>query len=119
MNIRSDPYPDHDSERHTLVCPSSCRTIVTAGLQPAAALVGEYGSVQPQVGDVPGIRVELAALDAQHDIGQRRVGSALQADLLAFAHHEAVEEGDLGAPALLHVLAHGRTLLGGDALAVG
>src|ERR1700726_2013260 len=35
-----------------------------------------------------------------------------------FAPHETVEEFDLRAPAFLHVLAHGGTLLGGGALAV-
>src|SRR6202795_3831711 len=55
---------------------------------------------------------------ALDDVRQRGIGAAREADLLALAHHEAVEEFDLRAPAFLHVLAHGGTLLGRGALAV-
>src|ERR1700730_12377466 len=55
---------------------------------------------------------------ALDDIRQRGIGAAREADLPALAHHEAIEEFDLRAPALLHVLAHGGTLLGRGALAV-
>src|SRR5579859_244414 len=75
-------------------------------------------SVQPKLGDVTGIRLELAFLHARDEVGQHRVGAAGEADLLAFAHHKPVHELDLGPPALLHVLAHGRALLTCDALAV-
>src|SRR5262249_49495341 len=68
--------------------------------------------------DVPGVCLQLAALDAHDEIGQHRVGAAGDADLLAFAHDEAVHEIDLGAPALLHVLAHRRPLAAGGVLAV-
>src|SRR6478735_5347323 len=67
---------------------------------------------------MPRIRAQFIALHALDDIRQYGIGAAREADLLALAHHEAVEEFDLGAPALLHVLAHGGTLLGGGALAV-
>src|SRR5262245_33210239 len=60
----------------------------------------------------------LATLYALDDIGEHRVGAARHSDLLALPHHETVEKLNLCAPAFLHVLAHGRTLLGGSALAV-
>src|SRR5260370_664952 len=64
----------------------------------------------------PGPRaITCHALD---DVRQHGVGAAREADLLALAYHEAVEEFDLRTSALLHVLAHGRTLLGGSVLAV-
>src|SRR5512142_645724 len=63
-------------------------------------------SVQPQLGDVLRIRRELAALDPLHDVGEHRVGARRNADPLALARDQAVDELDLGAPALLHVLAH-------------
>ena len=59
---------------------------------------------------------ERAALDLAHDVGERRVGRGVDAALLASGDDEAVEEVDLGAPSLDHVLRHGRALLGGDAL---
>ena len=46
------------------------------------------------------------------------IGTRLNPDLFALAHHKAVEEFDLGAPAFLHILAHRGTLRGGGALAV-
>src|SRR3984893_14177549 len=64
------------------------------------------------------MRSQLTALDALDDIRQCGIGAAREADFLALPHHKAVEEFDLRAPALLHVLAHGGTLLGGGALAV-
>src|ERR1700694_1358145 len=76
------------------------------------------GSVQPQLGDVSRIRAQLIAFHALDDVRQRGIGAAREADLPALAHHEAIEEFDLRAPALLHVLAHGGTLLGRGALAV-
>src|ERR1700732_825419 len=78
----------------------------------------QEGSVQPQLGDVPRIGLELVAFDALDDVRQHGIGGAREADLLALAHHEAVEEFDLGAPAFLHVLAHRGTLPGRGALAV-
>src|SRR5712691_3036683 len=78
----------------------------------------EHASVQPQLGDVARIGLELATLHALDDVGQHRIGAAREADLLALAHHQAVEEVDLRAPALLHVLAHGGTLLGRGAVGV-
>src|SRR6185437_5060441 len=58
-------------------------------------------------------------LDALDDIGQDRIGAAVHAELLALAHDMAVNELDLGAPSLRHVLAHRRTLFGCRFLAVG
>src|ERR1700741_1597929 len=58
------------------------------------------------------------SLHALDEVGQHRIGAACDAHFLAFAYHEPVHELDLGPPALLHVLAHGGTLLAGDALAV-
>src|SRR5437868_4259463 len=46
------------------------------------------------------------------DVDEPLVGADLDADLLAFAHDEAVQELDLGAPSLGHVLAHRRPLVG-------
>src|SRR6266851_10086648 len=80
--------------------------------------LAQVGSVQPQLSDVPRIRAQLMTFHALDDVRQRGIGAAREADLLALAHHEAVEEFDLRAPALLHVLAHGGTLLGRGALAV-
>src|SRR5580658_1968904 len=77
------------------------------------------GSVQSQIDDVLGIRLELAALDPLDDIDQRRVGARRQPDLLALADHEAVEELDLGAPPLDHVLTHRRALAARALLRVG
>src|SRR5262245_24165434 len=79
---------------------------------------GEVSSVEPQLGNVARIGLDLIALDALDDIGERRIGPARKADLLAFAHDEAVEELDLRAPALLHVLAHRGALLGCRAPAI-
>src|SRR5580658_9584015 len=74
--------------------------------------------VQPQLGDVPRILLELTALHLLDDVGQDRIGAAGHAELLALAHDIAVDELDLGAPTLLHVLAHRRPLLGRGLLAV-
>src|SRR5262249_43313629 len=41
-----------------------------------------------------------------------RIGARLNANLRAFAHDEAVQEFDLGAPALGHILTHRRALIG-------
>src|ERR1700682_5834628 len=76
------------------------------------------GSVQPEVSDVPRIRAQLMTFHALDDVRQHGIGGAREADLLALAYHEAVEEFDLRAPAFLHVLAHRGTLPGRGALAV-
>src|SRR5262249_46255776 len=65
-----------------------------------------YGSIEPQLGDVLRIGRELAPLDALDDIRQHRVGAGRDADPLALARDQPVDELDLGAAALLHVLAH-------------
>src|SRR6266446_8236625 len=80
--------------------------------------LAQVGSVQPQLSDVPRIRPQLMTFHTLDDVRQHGVGGAREADLPALAHHEAVEEFDLRAPAFLHVLAHGGTLLGRGALAV-
>jgi len=68
--------------------------------------------VQPQFGDVARVGLEFAALDLFDNIDEPLVGARLQPDLRALADDKAVEELDFRAPALLHILAHGRTLLG-------
>ena len=67
---------------------------------------------------MPRIGLKLPAFDARDDVGQHGIGAAGEAELLALANDKTVEEFDLGAPALLHVLAHRGTLLGGGVLAV-
>src|SRR5437016_3532871 len=76
------------------------------------------GSVQPQLRDVPWIGAQLVTFHALDDVRQRGIGAAREPELFALAHHKAVEEFDLGAPPLLHVLAHRGALLGGGFLAV-
>src|SRR5258706_13924608 len=61
---------------------------------------------------------QLITFHALDDVRQHGISTAREADLLALAHDEAVEEFDLRASALLHVLAHGRTLLRGGVLTV-
>src|SRR2546430_10562419 len=63
-------------------------------------------SVQPQLRDVPRVRVQFTAFHPLDDIRQRGICGAGNADRLALAHHKTVEEFDLRAPALLHVLPH-------------
>jgi hypothetical protein len=63
-------------------------------------------SVQPEFGDVARVLLQFAALDALDDVDEALVGAGLHSDLLPLAHDKAVEELDLGAPALGHVLAH-------------
>src|SRR5581483_2760446 len=87
--------------------------------RPPATSQAAIPLVQPQFGDVPRILLQLAALDLLDDVGQDRVGAAGHAELLALAYDMAVDELDLGAPALRHVLAHRGTLLGRRLLAVG
>src|SRR6267378_2062962 len=64
------------------------------------------------------IRAQLITFHALDDVRQRGIGGAREADLLALAYDEAVEEFDLRAPAFLDVLAHRGTLLGRGTLAV-
>src|SRR5258706_16182574 len=61
---------------------------------------------------------QLITFHALDDCRQHGISTAREAYLLALAHHEAVEEFDFRASALLHVLAHGRTLFRGGVLAV-
>jgi hypothetical protein len=58
------------------------------------------------------VLLEFAALDALDHVDEALVGAGRDADLLAFAHDKAVQKLDLGAPALYHVLAHRRPLIG-------
>src|SRR5438105_14701672 len=76
------------------------------------ALPPRPSSVQPQLGDVSRVGLRVATLDAPDELGEGRVGAAGQSDLLALANDEPVEEFDLRAPALEHVLAHRGALLG-------
>src|SRR5579863_1663495 len=76
-------------------------------------------SVQSEIDDVTRMGVGLAALDPAHDVGERRVGARIDADLRALGDDEAVEELDLGPPALQHILAHGWPLLRRDRLVAG
>src|ERR1700761_5499940 len=89
------------------------------GRPPAATQVAATPLVQPEFGDVPRILLQLTALDLLDDVGQNRIGAAGYAELLALAHDMAVDELDLGAPSLLHVLAHRGALAGRRLLAVG
>ena len=57
------------------------------------------------------IGLQLAVFHLGDDLGQDAVGGRRQADLLALARDHAVEELDLRAPALHHVLAHRGTVL--------
>src|SRR5258708_8304479 len=61
-------------------------------------------------------RLELAALDLQHQLGELDVARRRHADLGAFARDQAVHLLDLGAAALYHVLAHRPTLHLGPSL---
>src|SRR5690349_2832748 len=63
-------------------------------------------SVEPEVEDVALVGLELARLDALHDVGEGGVRRRGDAELPRLLDDEAVEELDLGAPALHHVLAH-------------
>ena len=69
------------------------------------------GSVQAQLEDMALVRTQVALLHPLDDVGQRGVRRRGHADLLALVDDEAVEELDLGAAALDHVLAHRRTML--------
>src|SRR5580658_2106170 len=86
--------------------------------RPCACRFRNFGSVQPQLSDIFWIRLELTFLDAFDEVGEHGIGAAGQAELVALAHNEAVEELDLGAPALLHVLPHRGPLPGGGAAGV-
>src|SRR6202051_4230248 len=97
--------------RRTEVSTSANRRAATRGLArtvPGARLIAsaQAGSVQPQLSDVPRIRTQLLTFHALDDVRQHGIGGAREADLLALAYDEAVEEFDLRAPAFLHVLAH-------------
>src|SRR5271156_6613060 len=70
------------------------------------------GSIQPQLRNILRIGFQLTLLHALDEIGEHRVGAARHADFLALAHDQPVQEFDLGAAALLHVLAHRRALAG-------
>src|SRR5258708_33150148 len=76
-------------------------------------------SVEPQIRDVARVGLERPALDPLHDVGERLMGTGGNADLLALGDDQAVQELDLGAPALHHILAHRGPLLGGEMLGAG
>src|SRR5204862_4101747 len=76
-------------------------------------------SVQTEVGDMLRIRLQLALFDAEDDVGQDRIGRRRDPDLLALSDDIAVEERDLGATALDHVLAGRRTVLATTAIRHG
>src|SRR5205807_2298726 len=82
------------------------------GRPEAFAAMTTKNLVQPQFGDVAGVLLEFAALDLFDDIDEPLIGARREPDLLALAHDKAVEEFDLDAAALCHVLAHRRALLG-------
>src|SRR5690242_10837393 len=65
---------------------------------------------------MPRVGRQLTALDLADDVGQRGISRRVDAALLALADDEAVQEVDLGAAALQHVLRHGGALLGGNGL---
>src|SRR3984893_12929367 len=109
-----NPLGRINNHRHCLARASA------SGIRPRVRVIafGQAGSVQPQLSDVPRIWAQFITVHALDDVRQHGIGAAGEADLLTLAHHEAVEEFDLRASALLHVLAHGGTLLGGGVLAV-
>src|SRR5437764_15396761 len=76
-------------------------------------------SVQTEVGDVFRVGLQFALLDPQHDVGQDRVGRRRNPDLLALSDDIAVEERNLGATALDHVLAGRWTVLATTAIRHG
>src|SRR5207302_8667565 len=75
---------------------------------PARVLAAKQKSIQSQLEDVALVGLEIALLDPLDDVGERRVRRRRYAEFLALADHDAVEKLDFGAPALDHVLAHGR-----------
>src|SRR5204862_1417955 len=77
------------------------------------------GLIQPQVGDVFRVGLQFALLDPQHDVGQDRIGRRRNPDLLALSDDIAVEERNLGATALDHVLAGRWTVLATTAIRHG
>src|SRR5216684_6386711 len=105
-----DPPRRVRSQRDRTGCPSPASGRGATERSFANALI------QPQIGDVTRVGRERAALDLAHDLGERRVGGRGDIALLALGDDEAVEEVDLGASPLDHVLRHGRALLGGDTL---
>src|SRR5262249_61082941 len=68
-------------------------------------------SIEPQIDDVLRVGLQFAALDPGDDVGQDLVGRRRDADFPAFPHDKAVEELDLGAASLDHVLTHRRAML--------
>jgi hypothetical protein len=94
-----------------------CRGSIGPGLRRGGEWMSGEGlfhslSVEPQLGDVARVLLELAALDALDDVDEALVGAGLDADLLAFAHDKAVQIFDLGAPAFGHILTNRRPLIG-------
>src|SRR5438128_5302342 len=71
-------------------------------------VAGRSTSVEPQIGDVLRVGLQFAAFDPGDDVGQDLVGRGFDADLVPLPGNEAVEELDLGATPLNHVLAHRR-----------
>jgi hypothetical protein len=83
----------------------------------------EPGSVHPQVQNMLRVGLQFAPLDLFHDLGQRRIGGRGNAQWGGAISHEAIEELDLSAATLHHILPHGgamRAAAGtlGNALAV-
>src|SRR6185437_4442724 len=86
---------------------------------PGARAVARRCSVEPQIGDVARIGLELAAFDLVDDLGQGGVGAGGKPDARRLLDDEAVQEIDLGAAPLHHVLAHRGPLLGREILGAG
>src|SRR6266851_7528272 len=80
---------------------------------------GLFKSIQAQIGDVLRVGLQFADFHPPDDVGQDCVGRGRDADLLALAHDKAVEERDLGAAALEHVLAGRRAVFAAAALRAG
>src|SRR5262249_26968247 len=92
------------SMRRSPTCASfSTAPLLSARICNARPYSDAEALVQPQLRDMPRIRLQFAALHLRDKVRQHCVGAAGNSDLLALAHDEAVEEIDLGAPALLHV----------------
>src|SRR5437763_10608719 len=94
----------------TLPCKRERESAVSGGR------VGAATSVQPQIGDVLRVGLQFADFHPPDDVGQDRVGRSRDADLLALPDDEAVEERDLRAAALDHVLTGRRAMLAAAAV---
>src|ERR1044071_9360512 len=73
-------------------------------------------SVETEVGDVLRSRLQLTLFDPKDDVGHDRIGRRRDTDLLALSDDIAIEERDLGAAALDHILARRGAMLAAAAI---